>query len=128
MPDRYAPAHTYGPSIRRNAHHGYRRHHILRRHHKPRTYDNPAGTTNPARTTNPAGTTNPARTTNPAGTKNPRISQTPRAPHRAGYSGSGGCIALLAGSAMVPEECTVAPPTTVRTAEIDGMSLTGTVK
>ena len=90
-----------------------------------------AGTTYSADTINPARTTSPARTTprgyqKPADITNP--AQTPRAPHRAGYSGSGGCIALLAGSAMVPEECTVAPPTTVRTAEIDGMSLTGTVK
>jgi alkanesulfonate monooxygenase SsuD/methylene tetrahydromethanopterin reductase-like flavin-dependent oxidoreductase (luciferase family) len=80
MPDESAPAQTSGPSIRRNAHHGYRR------HYAPRTH------------------------------------------HAASYSGSGSCSASLAGSAMAPEECTVAPPTTVRAAEIDGMSLTGTVK
>src|ERR1022692_2885412 len=65
MPDESAPAQTSGPSIRRNAHHGYRR------HYAPRTH------------------------------------------HAASYSGSGSCSASLAGSAMAPEECTVAPPTKI---------------
>ena len=47
---------------------------------------------------------------------------------RPGYPASGTCGAPAAGSARAPEECTVAPPTTVRAAEIDGMSSLGTVK